>query len=96
MKKILLVKFGLILAAFTFFHFVIAEKERGIVIEKTFVPGYTREIESYSILFDAPMKEIKAIPEKYTVLVRLDGKEKVIYVPGDIYTRLKKGDTLRY
>jgi len=67
-------------------------RETGKIIDKIHVPSRTREIESYSIILDAPMKEYKVIPGKYKLIIDFKGKEITLCVSEEMYMKFQRGD----
>jgi len=93
MKTLFVLKIILILILGpAIYAFNIYKRESGKVIDKIHVPCYTREIDSYSYILDAPMKEYRVVPDKYKLIVNFSGRGKSLCVSEETYIKFQQGD----
>lgn len=94
MKLVLVIK-GLLVAvsAATFLLFPSDTCKQGVVVDKLHVPAHEKEIDSYSIQMDAPMKETLKFSEKNLLVIQDKKKECICKVSKHTFEQVMVGDT---
>jgi hypothetical protein len=66
----------------------------GVVVNKLHVPAHEKEIDSYSIHMDAPMKETLKYSEEYLLLIKDEEGDCTCEVSKEIFETMNIGDSL--
>lgn len=95
MKPFIIIKVIILLSGLSFY---LTEKSdvSGQVVDKYIVPADTVYTTGYSILFDAPVEEVRYKKPKYFITVSSNGYSSTVEVDNEMFNFLVVGDSILY